>query len=148
MVVPWICGSISKSQVICRKAKKTRFWHFSVSLSKKISKNFDSANIDVWRLAHSSFRSLCSKFFKTPVEVSDIFKNMGLRPPQSRLIQICVPQKSCFLTTFLEKIIVLAHFDPIYPPQWYTSLESYGSQLSDRLAPTQKNWTCRASDFW
>ena len=37
-------------------------------------------------------------------------------PPQSRLIRICVPQKSCFLTTFLEKIIVLTHFDPIYPP--------------------------------
>ena len=31
---------------------------------------------------------------------------------------------------------------------WYTLLESYGSQRSDRLAPTQQSWTCRASDFW
>ena len=131
MVVPWICVSISKSQVICRKAKKTRFWHFLVILRKKISKNFDSANIDVWRLAHSSFRSLCSKFFKTPVEVSDIFKNMGHSPVRSWMIQNRDTQKSCFLTTFLEKIIVLTHFDPINTPKCYTWLESYGSPLSD-----------------
>ena len=67
-------------------------------------------------LAHSSFRSLCSKFFKTPVEVSDIFKNMGHSPVRSWMIQNRDTQKSCFLTTFLEKIIVLTHFDPIYPP--------------------------------
>ena len=28
MVVPWICVSISKSQVICQKAKKTPFFAF------------------------------------------------------------------------------------------------------------------------
>ena len=36
MVVPWICVSISKSQAIWRKAKKKRFLHFFVSISKKI----------------------------------------------------------------------------------------------------------------
>ena len=36
MVVPWICVSITKSQVICQKAKKKCFLHFLVSLSKKI----------------------------------------------------------------------------------------------------------------
>ena len=102
MVVPWICVSISKSQVIWRKPKKSRFLHFSVSLSKKNSSGRQSDTIEDWRLAHSSFWRLCSNFFKTHVEVSNTFKNMGVRPPQSQLIRICVPQKSCFLTTFCE----------------------------------------------
>ena len=116
MVVPWICVSISKSQVIWRKPKKSRFLHFSVSLSKKNSSGRQSDTIEDWRLAHSSFRRLCSNFFKTHVEVSDTFKNMGVRPPQSQLIRICVPQKSCFLATFFGKILVLTHFDTTYPP--------------------------------
>ena len=41
---------------------------------------------------------------------------MGVRPPQSQLIRICVPQKSCFLATFFGKILVLTHFDTTYPP--------------------------------
>ena len=69
-----------------------------------------------WPLAHSSVRRSCSKFFKTHAENSNTFKNMGVRPPQSQLIRICVPQKSCFLATFFGKILVLTHFDPTYPP--------------------------------
>ena len=147
MVVPWICVSISKSQVIWRKPKKSRFLHFSVSLSKKNSSGRQSDTIEDWRLAHSSFRRLCSNFFKTHVEVSDTFKNMGVRPPQSQLIRICVPQKSCFLATFFGKILVLTHFDTTYPPPWYTSLESYGSHASCRLGPTRQSSTCMPSDF-
>ena len=49
---------------------------------------------------------------------------------------------------FRPSIIFLAHFDPMNTPKCYTWLESYGSQRSDRLAPTQQSWTCRASDFW
>ena len=147
MVVPWICVSISKSQVIWGKPKKSRFLHFSVSLSKKNSSGRQSDTIEDWRLAHSSFRRLCSNFFKTHVEVSDTFKNMGVRPPQSQLIRICVPQKSCFLATFFGKILVLTHFDTTYPPPWYTSLESYGSHASCRLGPTRPSSTCMPSDF-
>ena len=76
MVVPWICVSISKSQVIWRKPKKNRFLHFSVSLSKKNSSGRQSDTIEDWRLAHSSVRRSCSKFFKTHAENSDTFKNM------------------------------------------------------------------------
>ena len=148
MVLPWICVSISKSQVIWRKPKKSRFLHFSVSLSKKNSSGRQSDTIEDWRLAHSSVRRSCSKFFKTHAENSDTFKNMGVRPPQSQLIRICVTLKSCFLTTFFRKIFVLTHFDPTYPPSWYASLERYGSHVSCRLAPTQQSWTCRPSDFW
>ena len=147
-VVPWICVSISKSQVICQKAKKRRFWHFLVILCKKNWSGRQSDNIEGWWLAHSSFQSWCSTFFKTHVEVSDTFKILGPSPVQSWMIQNRDTQKSCFLTTFLEKIIVLTHFDPINTPKCYTWLESYGSQRSDRLAPTQQSWTCRASDFW
>ena len=96
MVVPWICVSISKSQVICRKAKKTRFLHFLAILCKKNSSGRQSDNIEAWRLAHSSFRSWCSKFFKTPVEVSDTFKNFGPSPVRSWMIQNSDTQKSCF----------------------------------------------------
>ena len=148
MVVPWICVSISKSQVIWGKPKKNRFLHFPVSLSKEFSSGRQSDTIEDWRLAHSSFRRLCSTVFKTHAEVSDTFKNMGLRPPQSQLIRICATQKSCFLTTFFRKILVLTHFDTTYPTTWYTSLESYGSHASCRLAPTRQSWTCRPSDFW
>ena len=147
MVVPWICVSISKSQVICWTAKILRFWQFWVILCKKNSENYESDNIYARRLAHSSFRSLCSNFFKTHVDLTDNFKILGPSPVQSWMIQNRDTQKSCFLTTFLEKIIVLTHFDPINTPKCYTWLESYGSQCSDRLAPTQQSWTCRASDF-
>ena len=67
-------------------------------------------------LAHSTFRRSCFKFFKTHAEVSDTFKNMGVRPPQSQLIRICVPQKSCFLTTFFSENLSFDPFRHHLPP--------------------------------
>ena len=69
---------------------------FSESAPKKNSKFFDLANIEIWCLAHSSFWSLCSKFFKTPVEVSDIFKIVGPSPLRSWMIQDRCRQNWCF----------------------------------------------------
>ena len=37
--------------------------------------------------------------------------------------------KICVFGVFLEKIIVLTHFDPMNPPKCYTWLESYGSAV-------------------
>ena len=148
MVVPRIWVPIPKTRVNCPNVKNNLFLHFLVILCKKNWSGRQSDNIEVWWLAHSSFRSWCSTFFKTHVKVSDTFKILGPSPVQSWMIQNCDTQKSCFLTSFLEKIIVLTHFDPINTPKCYTWLESYGSQRSDRLAPTQQSWTCRASDFW
>ena len=88
--------SISKSQVICQKAKKRRFWHFLVILCKKNWSGRQSDNIEGWWLAHSSFQSWCSTFFKTHVEVSDTFKNLGPSPVWSWMIQNCDTQKNCF----------------------------------------------------
>ena len=75
---------------------KKDFEHFFIAAPKKISNNFDSANIELWRLAHSSFRNLCSTFFKTPVEVSDIFKIVGPSPLRSWMIQDRGRQNWCF----------------------------------------------------
>ena len=79
-----------------RFMKKSWFLAFFRVRTKKISNNFESDNIEVWRLAHSSFRNLCSTFFKTPVEVSDIFKIVGPSPLQSQLIQDHDRQNECF----------------------------------------------------
>ena len=76
--------------------EKSRFLAFFCVRTEKNSNNFDSANIEVWRLAHSSFRSLCSKFFKTPVEVSDIFKIVGPSRLWSQVIQERDQQKTSF----------------------------------------------------
>ena len=42
--------------------EKSRFLAFFHCRTEKNSNNFDSANIEVWRLAHSSFWNLCSTF--------------------------------------------------------------------------------------
>ena len=76
--------------------KKSIFSIFFVSAPRKISNNFESDNIEVWRLAHSSFRNLCSTFFKTPVEVSDIFKIVGPSRLWSQVIQDRVLKKPSF----------------------------------------------------
>ena len=66
--------------------------------------------------------ALCSKFVKSHVENN----NFGPSPVWSLMIQNRDTQNSCF----------------------NTSLESYGSDLSDRPAPTQQIWTCWSSEFF
>ena len=72
---------------------------------------------------------------------------MGLRHPQSKWIQVRVSQKSCLRTTFFRKLWFWPILTQLTTPPWYISLESYKSQLSCCLAPTQLSWTCRASVF-
>ena len=83
---------------------------------KKNSENFDSDNIEVWWLAHSSFRNWCSTFFKTHVGNSDTFKILGSSPLQSQLIQDHDRQNECFLTNFWEKMVCFTKLTPRTPP--------------------------------
>ena len=71
------------------------------------------------------------------------FKIEDPSPLQSQLIQILVPRKSWFLGSFLEKILVLTDFGQII----YILLESFGSQLSDRITQDLDFLTCWPSDF-
>ena len=79
-----------------RFMRKGVFLHFCMTAPRKFSKNLQSDNIEVWRLAHSSYRSWCSTVFKTPVEVSDPFKIVGPSPLRSQLIQDHDRQNECF----------------------------------------------------
>ena len=79
-----------------RFMKKMFFLRFFVSPPKKNSSGRQSDNFEDWRLAHISFRSLCSTFFKTLVEVNDTSKIVGLSPLRSWMIQDRVPQNWCF----------------------------------------------------
>ena len=116
MVVPWIWVSLPKTQENWPNAKKCSFWHFFVSLCKKISNGRQSDNFDPRRSAYGPSESLCPKFSETPLRKSKIFKIEGVMPLQSQVIPICVPQKRCFFGTFLEKILFLTHFDQSNPP--------------------------------
>ena len=57
MVVPWIYEHVSKSRVICPKAKKSNFLCFWVSVRKKNSSGRRSDNIDASGLPNSSSES-------------------------------------------------------------------------------------------
>ena len=79
-----------------RFLKKNRFLHFFIAAPKKNSSGRQSDNFEDWRLAHISFRSLCSTFFKTLVEVNDTSKIVGLSPLRSWMIQNRCRQNWCF----------------------------------------------------
>ena len=79
-----------------RFMKKIVFLHFFIAAPQKNSSGRQSDNFEDWRLPHSSFRSLCSTFFKTLVEVNDTSKIVGLSPLRSWMIQDRVPQNWCF----------------------------------------------------
>ena len=121
-MVPWIRVSISKSQVIWGKPKKTVFCNFWCNTQNnfQVAANRTLSKIDALHIAHCTARRSCSKFFKTHAENSDTFNNMGVRPPQSQLIRICVTLKSCFLITFFSENL---SFDPfrhhLRPPMIY-----------------------------
>ena len=94
MAIP--CVPIPKSQVICRKQKKKRFFAFFVVPLEIFSSACQLDNIDASRLHDSSFENLCPKVSKTHVEVFDTFKILSPIPLRSQKIQICVPQKIVF----------------------------------------------------
>ena len=147
MVVPWIYDAVAKSHLIWLNAKKCPFLHILVSLRKKISSARRSDNIDASMPPHSSFETLWPILFMENIQSGIIFKILGTRPLQSQLITICVPQKTCFSGLFLKKILVFSHFDQRKTPPSYTSLESYGSQLSNHVIECQNFWTCRPPEF-
>ena len=79
-----------------RFMKKNVFFAFFCVPTKKNSSGRQSDNFEDWRLAHISFRSLCSTFFKTLVEVNDTSKIVGLSPLRSWMIQNRCRQNWCF----------------------------------------------------
>ena len=79
-----------------RFMKKIVFLHFFIAAPKKNSSGRQSDNFEDWRLPHSSFRSLCSTFFKTLVELNDTSKIVGLSPLRSWMIQNRCRQNWCF----------------------------------------------------
>ena len=83
---------------------------------KIFSSGRQSDNFEDWRLPHSSFRSLCSKFFKTLVELSDTSKIVGSSPLRSQVIQNHDRKNYCFLTTFWEKMVCFTKLTPWTPP--------------------------------
>ena len=114
MVVPWIWVSLPKTQENWPNAKKCSFWHFFVSLCKKISNGRQSDNFGPRGDAYSPSESLCPKFSETPLRKSKIFKIEGVLPLQSQVIPICVPQKRCFFRHFFGEN---PFFDPLRPKQ-------------------------------
>ena len=79
-----------------RFMKKIVFLHFFIAAPQKNSSGRQSDNFEDWRLPHSSFRSLCSTFFKTLVELNDTSKIVGLSPLRSWMIQDRCRQNWCF----------------------------------------------------
>ena len=147
MVVPRIWVPIPKTRVNCPNVKNNLFLHFLVILCKKNSSGCQSDNIDPRRSAYGSSESLCPIFFKTPAKKVIIFKIVGASPLQSQVIQNCVTQNRCFLALFL----VNRYYDPFRQneplPQWYTSLESCGSQLFRLKGKNKLFSTVRPSEF-
>ena len=147
MVVSWIYDAAAKSPLIWVNAKNCRFLHFLVSLCKKNSSGCRSDNIDASMPPHSSFETLWPTLFMENIQNGKTLKIGGPSPLRSQLIKICVPQKTCFSCIFLEKILVFSHFDQRKTPPSYTSLESYGSQLSNHVTESVNFWTYRPPEF-
>ena len=99
-----------------RFMKNTRFYHFFVTAPKKFSSGRQSDNFEDWRLAHSSYRSWCSKFSETLVDLSDTSKIVGPSPLRSQVIRNHDRQKECFLTNFWEKMVCFTKLTPRTPP--------------------------------
>ena len=130
-----------------RFMKKIFFLHFFIAAPQKNSSGRQSDNFEDWRLPHSSFRSLCSTFFKTLVELNDTSKIVGLSPLRSWMIQDRVPQNWCFWTTFLDKMFCFINLTPQTPPSVIHGWKA--TDLLYEMVKTKKNIfsSCEASDF-
>ena len=147
MVVPWIYDAVAKSHLIWLNAKNCPFLHFFTILSKKNSSCRRSDNIDASMPPHSSFETLWPILFMENIQNGKTFKIGGPSPLRSQLIQNRDTLKRCFSGLFSWKILVFSHFDQRKTPPSYTSLESYGSQLSNHVAKCPYFWTCCPPDF-
>ena len=82
--------------VICKNAKKYRFFPFSVSRRWKKVRGRRSDNFEATGRAHSSFGSFLPIFFGEHIEIGITSETVGPRPPWSEMIQICVLKKTLF----------------------------------------------------
>ena len=125
---PHVGSTRSEFPVNVGNTKKYHFSCFWASQRWKKVGGRRSDNFDATAPAHGSFWPILPTFLMGINRNDDTLKFWGPRPPQSWKNQICVPKKTWFGAYFLDKIIDLTHFEHIYHPPWYTSLESYGSQ--------------------
>ena len=84
------------------KSKKNRFLHFFVSLSKifQVAAHRTLSKIGALPIAH--FEDNVPIFSKHMLKLA-IPSNIGLRPRQSQLIRICVPEKKLLFDHFFGK---------------------------------------------
>ena len=80
--------------VIGKNAKKYRFCPFSVSRRWKKVRGRRSDNFEATGRAHSSFGSFLPILFGEHIEIGITSETVGLRPPWSEMIQICVLKKN------------------------------------------------------
>ena len=125
---PHVGSTRSECPVNVGNTKKYHFSCFWASRRWKKVGGRRSDNFDATAPAHGSFWPILPTFLMGINRNDDTLRFWGTRPPQSWKNQICVSKKTWFGGYFLDKIIDLTHFEHIYPPPWYTSLESYGSQ--------------------
>ena len=111
-----------------RFMKNTRFYHFFMTAPKKISSGRRSDNIEVWWLAHSSFRNWCSTFFKTHAGNSDTFKFWVPAHSKVSWSRTMTAKMSVFRPLFWRKSL----FWPI-PTKWTPPSVIHGWKATDLL---------------
>ena len=139
MDLAWICVSLSKFRGMSVLWKKLFFSIFSLP-HRKNSNNFESTNIEVWRLAHSSFGSLCSKFFKNLWKLAISLKLWVPANSEVGWSRTMSAKMSVFRPIFWRKFFP-HQFDPTNTPKCYTWLESYRSALNDGKKKREKKFT-------
>ena len=121
--------------------------HFLRASPRNISSGRRSDNFDASGLPDSSSESFCPKVFREHVENVGTFKIGGPSPLQSHLIQIRVRPKQLFMEHFWVENCFSRPNRPLLTIECYTSLESYGSQLSHGIFETIFCSSCKASEF-
>ena len=92
--------------------------------SKKFSSGHQSDNFEDWRLPHSSFRSLCPKFFKTLME-----ENCGSQPTPKSVDPEPWLQKWVFLDHFLGENILFHQLDKLFAKSYLPSVNAVNHNL-------------------
>ena len=119
--------------------KKSFFSIFSCPHRKKIQKILIRPILTFDALPIAHFEAYVPNFSKHLWKLAISSKIWVSDPPKVGWSEFVSLKKAVFWPLFWRKSLFWPISTPFTPPQWYTSLESYGSQLSDRLAPNQKN---------
>ena len=100
-----------------------------------------------WRLAHIAHFEDNVPNFSKHMELAIHSKLWVSDTPRVSGFKFVSLKKAVWGPLFFRKLWFWPILTQLTTPPWYISLESYKSQLSCCLAPTQLSWTCRASVF-